>query len=528
MKISNREKDGLYDFDRLEIRRLKNKESIGINLLKSLLIMTLTIAVSFWFFNMDFNEATIILIYILGVFFISITTEGYFFGIMASIISVLSFNYLFTEPYYTFLAYSPDYPVTFFIMLIVAIITSTLVSKVKDEAMIANLREKRIKALYRSNKKLLGAKCKKQVIDFSGESLVDMINKNVMICLAKDNELEDINIYYTKDNKLKDIFTSYTDKEAMKHSFKKAIPCGLGTNYYKNINNYYYPIKGQHKIVGIIGINLCDENYLTNTESILLESISVQLALSIERENLFEKNRIVSLDAERERLRGDLLRSISHDLRTPITSILGSTLTIIDNGETLNSETKQELLKNIYEDTVWLSQSFENILSMTRINEGKLELKKSMEIVDDIVGEAVYRVEKFSKTHNIKLSLPDDIIMINVDRLLIVQVLVNLIQNAVRYTPKNSNIEIKIQAKQDRIVFDVEDNGFGILNDNIDNIFERFYTKTKPGQGEQRGTGLGLVICKSIIQAHNGQIEVFNNKLGGATFRFSIPSKGEI
>ncbi|MCR8744574.1 ATP-binding protein [Romboutsia lituseburensis] len=407
--------------------------------------------------------------------------------------SVLSFNFLFTELYYTLLAYRADYPITFFIMLIVAIITSTLMSNVKEEAMIANLREKRIEALYRSNRKLLQAENKKQVTDFSGESLVKILNKDVMICLAKDNILEEENIYYKKNTKIKDMFISYIDKEAMKYSFNQKIPCGLGTNYYKNIKNYYYPIKGQNKI---IGINLNDENRLTNTEKILLESISVQTALAIERENLFEKNRKVSLEAERERLRGNLLRSISHDLRTPLTSILGSVSTIIDNNEVLDGETKKELLKNIYDDTVWISQSFENILSMTRIDEGRLKLNKKIEIVDEIVVEAVSRVKKFSKSHNINLSLPEDIILINADGLLIEQVLVNLIQNAVRYTPKNSNINIKIIKDINYIAFEVEDNGCGISKENIENIFERFYTKTKSNQGEQRGIGLGLAICK--------------------------------
>lgn len=528
MKKLNIEKEGLYDYDRIEGRRLLNKERLSINLLKSTFIMTLTILVSFIFYNMNLNEATIILIYILGVLFISITTEGYFFGIVASIISVLSFNFLFTEPYYTLLAYRADYPITFFIMLIVAIITSTLMSNVKEEAMIANLREKRIEALYRSNRKLLQAENKKQVTDFSGESLVEILNKDVMICLAKDNILEEENIYYKKNTETKDMFISYIDKEAMKYSFNQRIPCGLGTNYYKNIKNYYYPIKGQNKIIGIIGINLNDENNLTNTENILLESISVQIALAIERENLFEKNRKVSLEAERERLRGNLLRSISHDLRTPLTSILGSVSTIIDNDEVLDSEIKKELLKNVYDDTVWLSQSFENILSMTRIDEGRLELNKKVEIVDEIVVEAISRVKKFSKSHNINLSLPDDIILINADGLLIEQVLVNLIQNAVRYTPKNSNINIKIIRNSNYIIFEIEDNGCGISKENIENIFERFYTKTKAKQGEQRGIGLGLAICKSIIEAHDGDICVFNNNLGGATFRFSLPARGEI
>ena len=260
----------------------------------------------------------------------------------------------------------------------------------------------------------------------------------------------------------------------------------------------------------------------------VLQSICAQLALAIQREELYEKNRLVNLEAESERLRGNLLRSISHDLRTPLASILGSVSTIMDNYDLLETNIKKDLLKNIYDDTVWLSQSFENILSMTRIDEGRLKINKKMEVLDEVVVGAISKVKKHSNEHEIKLFLPDEIILINVDGLLIEQVLVNLIQNGVRYTPKGCEIQVIIEKEKDKVVFHVKDNGNGILKEDLDNVFQRFFTKNRDLDNEQRGVGLGLAICKSIVEAHGGKIKVLNNELGGATFSFSIPLKEEV
>lgn len=151
---------------------------------------------------------------------------------------------------------------------------------------------------------------------------------------------------------------------------------------------------------------------------------------------------------QRERLRGNLLRSISHDLRTPLTSILGSSSTILENDDVIDKETRVELLKNIYEDTSWLTHSVENILSMTRIDEGKLDIEKRPEVVDEIIAESILRVKKFANSRDIKTNIPDEIIIVHVDVLLIEQVLVNLIDNAIRHTPKNSKIELTVKKSQ--------------------------------------------------------------------------------
>ncbi len=500
-------------------------EAYKADFFKTIFIMILSIIISIIFQYINLNEATIILVYILGVLFTSSVTNGYLYGILASIISVLSFNFFFTEPYYTLIAYRADYPVTFLIMLITALITSTLTSREKKEANICRLREKTIEELYKSNIKLLSARNKKQVLDFSGESLVEILKKDIIILMKDDKERY---IYSLKNNESKYTFSSKLDEKAISYTYEKGVAVGKGTAYHNEWNSSYYPIKNDEKVIGVAGVYYDEQSTIESSESMLLQSICAQLALAIQREELYEQNRLVNLEAESERLRGNLLRSISHDLRTPLTSILGSVSTIMDNYDLLETNIKKDLLKNIYDDTVWLSQSFENILSMTRIDEGRLKINKSMEVLDEVVVGAISKVKKYSNDHEIKLFLPDEIILINMDGLLIEQVLVNLIQNGVRYTPKGCEIQVIIEKEDDKVVFQVKDNGNGILKEDLDSIFQRFFTKNRGLDNEQRGVGLGLAICKSIVEAHGGKIKVFNNELGGATFSFSIPLEEEV
>ncbi|TQW41933.1 ATP-binding protein, partial [Clostridioides difficile] len=344
----------------------------------------------------------------------------------------------------------------------------------------------------------------------------------------ENNNLGKPSIYICNNDGSENIFHSVLEKEAIKEAFRTGNPVGIGTKYCKNSSAYYFPIKGQESnVLGVIGVACFKIDIITENEKILLEAVSTQVALAIDRENLFEKNKKANLEAERERLRGNLLRSISHDLRTPLTSILGSSSTILENDDVIDKETRVELLKNIYEDTSWLTHSVENILSMTRIDEGKLDIEKRPEVVDEIIAESILRVKKFANSRDIKTNIPDEIIIVHVDVLLIEQVLVNLIDNAIRHTPKNSKIELTVKKESNQVLFEVADNGKGIPNEDIGNIFNRFYTKNKSRNLERRGIGLGLEICKSIVEAHGGEIVAFNNPSGGATFRFSIPMYDE-
>jgi len=513
------------DYNNSDFEKYKPRTIIIINVLKTIIIMILSSVLSLIFRKIGLHESNVIIVFILGVLFVSRSTDGYFYGILAAIIGVLSFNFFFTMPYYSFLVYRADYPVTFIIMLIAAIITSTLTSRVKTQAKISFMRENRMRILYKINEALLTAKNKNQVVEFCGDNLIDMFNRTILIAIIDDKDnLQEPNIYMLNNQYCTDIFESKIEVKAIESCFKTGKVVEFDCENSINSMGYYHPIQGKNKILGVIGIACLDKNTLLDNEKIFLHSVSSQIALAIEREDLYEKKRQINLETERERLRGNILRSISHDLRTPLTGILGSVSTITDNYDVLDNDTKKELLEIIYEDTSWLIHSVENILSMTRIDEGKLEIKKDVEIVEEIVAESISRVTRFSGSHNIKIDLPEKVVILFVDGLLIEQVFINLIDNAIKYTQSDSIIEVKVTQKEDNVFFEVSDNGKGIPEEDISTIFDRFYTKTNGNSLEKRGIGLGLAICKSIIEAHDGYIEAFNNSSGGATFKFSLPA----
>lgn len=507
-----------------EYEEINPKIIIIINAFKTIIIMSLSIIISLIFRQIGFHESNIIIVFILGVLFVSRNTDGYVYGILAAIFGVLSFNFFFTMPYYSFLVYRTDYPVTFIIMLLAAIITSTLTSRVKSQAKISLIRENRMQILYKINKSLLTARNKKQVVEFCGDNLVDMFDRPIMIAiLDNQNKLQKPSEYMINGDDSRNVFKSDIEREAIEKCFIAGKSVGAEAEIPINSIGHYHPIKGQNKILGIIGIVCLEGNTLSKNERILLESVSTQIALAIEREDLYEKKRQINLETETERLRGNLLRSISHDLRTPLTGMLGSVSTITDNYDKLDDDTKKELLTIIYEDTSWLIHSVENILSMTRIDEGKLEIKKDVEVLEEIIAESISRVKRFSGNHNIVIHLPESMVILFVDGLLIEQVLINLIDNAIKYTQDDSIIEIKVTEGEGNVIFEVSDNGKGIPEEDIRAIFDRFYTKTKGECLERRGIGLGLAICKSIIEAHGGNIEALNNSSGGATFKFCLP-----
>ena len=492
------------------------------NLLKTITIIILSILMSLFFRKIGFNESNIILVLTLGVLFVSILTYGYIYGVLASILGVLAFNFFFIKPYHTFLISDTDYLITFFIMLIATLITSTLASRLKEEARISAIKEKRIELLYINNKKLLKSKSKSDIARHCKDSLVDIFNRDILIVI-KDDLSKTIEYNHYSSYVVESIYNSNLERESLRKCFSIGRPLGFTTQIDSDRKVYYHPIKGKQSILGVIGIYSEDKNPISKNEKVILESISTQVALALEKEDLYEQNKKSHLETHRERLRGNLLRSISHDLRTPLASILGSTSTIIDNYEKLDDTIKKELLNNIYEDADWLTRSVENILSITRIDEGQLKIKKNMEIAEEIVANAVKRLSRFKENRTIKVHLPKDIIIIYVDALLIKQVLVNLIDNAIKHTDEDSKIEISIEKNENNIIFKVCDDGGGIEESNIKNIFDKFYTTSDNKNIEKRGIGLGLSICKSIVLAHGGEIKAYNNKYGGATFEFSIP-----
>ncbi len=503
-----------------------NRQKFNVSrkeILVSTLIMIITIIISLFIDYLGFNEANVIMIFILGVIIVNIKTRGYILGFVCSIISIFLFNYLFTEPRYSLEVYDKSYLATFPIMLIVTFTIGTLTNKIQREARNSLQRENRTRNLYRVSKKLLSATGTADVVGIGIKYLSRLLERTVVCYLDQDNKLSTPFIYTAAKGE-KDRTLLNKDEEAVAYwTFLNDKESGAGTNTFHGAKGYYMPLKSHGKILGVLGAS-CINGSLKPEQKYIFETVASQIYIALDREILAETQKKSNLEIESERLRSNLLRSISHDLRSPLAGIKGAVSTIIETGDLLSEKTKGKLLQSVYEDTEWLIRLVENLLSMTRFDGGNLKIKKNIELIEEVVYEAVQRTSKRFKDHKIKVIVPEDVIMAPMDGSLIEQVLINLFDNAIKFTPKDSLIEVKFYEDEKNIIFEVIDNGPGISEDILPHIFDRFFTNGDKITDSRRGVGLGLAICKSIVEAHGGKISAYNS--GGAIFRFNIPKEG--
>lgn len=501
----------------------KVKTSIG-EVFKVSIIMTIATIIDLIFYHIGFKEDNIILIYILGVILVYIKTNGYLTGTISSIISVMLFNFFFTEPRYSLQVYDKSYLVTFPIMFIVAITIGTLTTKIQREASATSEREKQTQILYKVSKKLLSAIGTDEVVSIGIKYTSRLLNRTVVCYLEEDSKLKAPSIYDAEEKDKDSIILSKDEQAVAYLTFLNGKESGAGTNTFYRAHGYYMPMKGQKKLLGVIGIS-CFEGFLMPEQKFIFETVTSQIVIALDREILSKEQEAYKMEIESERLRGNLLRSISHDLRSPLAGIKGAVGTIIENGELISEETKKILLEGIYGDTEWLIRLVENLLSMTRFDEGKMKINKNLEAVEEVISESIHISNKQHKENKIKVNMPKNLILLPMDGSLIEQVLINLIDNAIKFTPKEAYIEVKVYEKAKNVFFEVIDNGTGISDEILPYIFDRFFTNGSKISDSRRGVGLGLTICNSIVEAHGGKIEAFNNEDHGATFRFYIPKE---
>ena len=319
-----------------------------------------------------------------------------------------------------------------------------------------------------------------------------------------------------------DSFRGDAEQAAIRETFQSGMASGAGRELFSGCGAYYLPVVGSSGVLGVIGIAFHNHLTLSESQKVFLDAIAAQIALALERERLYEKQQRTKLEIERERLRGDLLRSVSHDLRTPLTSVLGSVGTLIDNYDALDDAVRKEFLADVYGEAEWLSTLVENVLSLTRLESGRVKLQKQPEAVEEIVAEAVSRVSRRAGNHRIAIDIPGELFLVPMDGTLIEQVLVNLLDNAIQHTPEAADIRIVVWREGGVAVFEVRDRGHGIAAEDLPLLFDRFITRHTTGT-ERKGAGLGLSICKSIVEAHGGSIRAQNDPAGGAVFRFTLP-----
>lgn len=493
------------------------------DLMKVVLITAAATGISFCFYTLGLREANIITVYILGVLLTAIWTNGHLYGALASLLSVVSFNFFFTVPRFTLAANDPDYPVTFLIMLVASVISNTLATRVKKQARQSAQKAYYMELLINSNQKLQQGRDEQEIIQIAAEQVSALLDRPVLYALAmKGQELSFQVSPQSEANKQLSAMTP-EEKGVADWVIKNNKHAGATTNTLSHAHNLYLSVRGNQEVMGVIGVPAKYYPPLEVFEKNLMISILNECGLILERRRLRDEKQKIALETQRERLRSNLLRAISHDLRTPLTSISGNAGVLMEKSIALTEEKKQEIYASIYDDSMWLVDLTENLLSITRIENGTMHLQMNAELIDDVLREAIAHVDRQAARHHIRVNLEDDLLMAKMDARLIVQVIINIVNNAIKYTPEGSHICISAE-KEDRMVcIHIADDGPGISDEAKVHLFDMFYTAGIGKADSRRGLGLGLSLCQSIVEAHGGEIFVENNEPHGAVFSFTLP-----
>ena len=455
----------------------------------SALILAIASGISFGLHYMGFTDANIITVYILAVLVISVLTENRFCWVISSAAGVLLFNFFFTTPKFSLMAYDKGYPVTFLVMLVASLVTGSIAARMKNHAKQSAQTAYRTKILLDTNQMLAKAKSSDEIFEIAASQTKKLLALDAFA--LRDNDLSKLGI--------------------------------TGTSLCKTESCTYYPIHASNTVYGAIGIQ--STKTVDAFENSILLSILGECALALESERNAREKEASAILAEQEKLRANLLRTISHDLRTPLTSISGNADNLLANDEAFDVETRRQIYTDIREDSEWLISLVENLLSVSRMGDGKSDIRMSAELVSDVIDEAVRRTEKNASEHKLTVKENDGILLARMDARLIVQVLINLIDNAIKYTPSGSEIEISAVEKDNEIAITVADNGHGIADEIKPRVFDMFYTGAEKIVDSRRSLGLGLALCKSIVNAHGGEITVTDNKPHGAVFTFTLPKE---
>ena len=468
-----------------------------------------------WFVFGRSQPADVVMVLLLGVVIVS-TRFGYGPSLLAAVLSVIAFDVFFVPPYLSFAVADLRHIVTFAVMFIVAVVISHLTKRIRDQADSARGREQRTASLYAISRELGVAPSRAALVEAAARHVRDVFSAKVAILLpGKGGSLEAV----------------HADKDSFREADKDLgvaqwvwvhqKPAGAGTDTLPAARAMVVPLKGSRGRVGVLALFPSEGARVTEPDGRqLLETFAGIIGSALERTQLAEEARTATLQMETEQLRNALLSSVSHDLRTPLGVVTGATSALLEEGGPKDEATRRELLETAHGEALRLSRLVRNLLDMTRLEAGALKVKKDMESLEEVVGGALNRMEDRLRGRPVNTSIPRDLPFLPFDPALIEQVLINLLENATKYTPAGSPIDVAARTRDGEIEVEVADRGPGIAQENVELIFDKFY---RVREGEGGGVGLGLTICRGIVNAHGGRIWVERRDDGGSSFRFTLP-----
>ncbi len=465
------------------------------------------------------SEANLVMTYLLGVVIVAFRC-GRNPAVVASILAVVLFDVLFVPPYHTIAVHDAQYLITFAVMLIVGLSVSTLAARVRRQAELSRRNERRTEALYRLGRKLSGINGQDFIAAESERAIKEVLGGDAMILLPLEGNLQPVLAQHAQ------FASSHSEIGAAQWVYDHAQVAGRGTDTLPSAQSLYLPLLSPNGPVGVLAIRHQDAAQLRMPEyRLILENYSTQIAMALERDRLMLESQTARVEVETEQLRNTLLSSVSHDLRTPLAVISGASSSILRNPE-MNTSTQRELLQTVFDESDRLSRLVENLLRMTQVTSSQFFVEKQWPPVEDVVGSSLRRLEHLLGHRPVNVNLPTEVLLGQFDAVLIEQVLVNLLENACRYTPADTAIDITGWTDGARTVIEVSDYGPGLAAGDEQRVFEKFQrgANAKP---DSRGAGLGLAICRAIVRAHGGEITALNRtEKSGVIFRVCLPVDG--
>jgi two-component system sensor histidine kinase KdpD len=468
----------------------------------------------------SFDLSNLAMIYLVGVV-VSAVAFGRGPAIVAAILGVAVFDFCFVPPRYTFRVSDTQYLVTFAVMLLVAVVIGTLTALLREQLESARLRERRTAALYRLSHDLAALSGARDVLGAAVDRIGEVFGGRVAILLPDDHgrvgaAVGDGSLFGGGEH----------ERAVAQWTFDNAQPSGLGTQTLPAARGLYLPLAGSETILGVVALLPADPQRLRDPDRMrLLQTFVSQTALALERCQLAEAAERARTQAEAERTRSALLSSVSHDLRTPLAAITGAASGLRDDAGQLPESTRRELAETISEEAQRLNRLIGDLLDMTRLESGAMRARKAWHSLEEVVGAALVRLESRLGDRPVRLSIPDDLPLVPLDDVLFEQVVGNLVENAHKYALPGQPIEISAAIEGDWLRFQVADRGPGLAPGEEQRVFEKFYRG--PAGMRQPGVGLGLAICRGIVEAHGGRIEAANRPGGGAVFTVRLPLGGE-
>jgi two-component system, OmpR family, sensor histidine kinase KdpD len=469
-----------------------------------------------WFMYGNFDLANLIMVYLIGVVVVA-SRYGRGPSVLSSFLSVILYDLFFVPPRYTFAVADSQYLITFAVMLLVALVISSMTVSIRYQAKIAGHRERRIALLYAMSRDLAATRGEQNIVHIAIKHVAEVFEAQAVILLPNESG----RIVYPKTEGSAESCHG-SDLSVAQWVYDHCQMAGYGTDTLPGGEMVYIPLKAASGVLGVLVLLPLNKARLALPEQQrLLETFVSQIAMALERVRLSMEAHLAQVKVETEQLRNTLLSAISHDLRTPLAAIVGASGALVENSDKMDSHSRQELSQTIYDESVRMAGLANNLLDMARLEAGSVALNRQWQSLEELVGGTLAGLSARIANRPVNIKLPPDLPLIKVDSMLIERVFANLLDNAVKYTPSGTAIEISAATSMDEMVVTISDHGPGIPVGEEERIFEKFHRIAT--EGNQGGAGIGLTICRSIVEAHGGRIWAENLPAGGASFHFTLP-----